>query len=75
LDRADDLFLRSLEIANQQSALAWALRAATSAAELRISRNRIESAWDILAPVYDRFTEGFESLDLRKGRVVLDKLR
>lgn len=73
-DRAEELFLRSLKIANQQSALAWALRAATSAAELRIGQNRIESARDILVPVLDRFTEGFGTSDLRRAKAVLDRL-
>ena len=72
VDRANELFLRSLEIANQQTALAWALRAATSAAELRIGQGRVESARDILAPVFGRFTEGFDSSDLQKAKAVLD---
>jgi tetratricopeptide (TPR) repeat protein len=74
-NQAEDLFLRSLEISKQQSALAWALRAATSAAELRIRRDRIGEARDILAPVYSRFTEGFESSDLKQARALLDRLR
>jgi predicted ATPase/DNA-binding winged helix-turn-helix (wHTH) protein len=75
LDRAETLFRRSLEIADQQSALSWALRTATSTAQLRCGQDRIDEARDVLAPIYDRFTEGFESSDLKKGKMLLDRLR
>ncbi len=75
LARAEELFLQSLDLAHRQSALSWALRAATSAAQLRMSQDRIDEAWDVLAPVYGRLTEGFETADVKEGGAVLDRLR
>ena len=75
LPRADELFLRSLEMARQQYALAWELRTAISLARLRLAQNRHDDALAVLAPVYDRFTEGFESFDLKAARQLLDQLR
>jgi hypothetical protein len=39
--------------------LSWELRAATSLARLWRDHDRIEEAYQLLAPIYDRFTEGF----------------
>jgi predicted ATPase len=75
LPRVNELFLRSLEMARQQYALAWELRTATSLARLRLAQSRHEDAFAVLAPVYDRFTEGFESFDLKAARQLLDQLR
>lgn len=72
---ADPLFLRSLEMARQQYALAWELRTATSLARLRLAQNRHDDAVAVLAPVYDRFTEGFESFDLKAAKQLLDQFR
>jgi predicted ATPase len=62
-------------MARQQYALAWELRTATSLARLRLAQNRHDDAFAVLAPVYDRFTEGFESFDLKAARQLLDQLR
>ena len=75
LVQAESLFIRSLEIARQQSALAWELRTATSLARLRMRQGRHIDARDVLAPVYARFTEGFESSDLKTAKHLLDQLR
>jgi predicted ATPase len=75
LPRVNELFLRSLEMARQQYALAWELRTATSLARLRLAQNRHDDAFAVLAPVYDQFTEGFESFDLKAARQLLDQLR
>src|SRR3984893_1025109 len=75
LHQAEDLFLRSLKLAGQQSTLAWELRAATSTARLRISQDRFDEAWGVVASVCDRFTEGFESSDLKAAKALLDRLR
>jgi predicted ATPase/DNA-binding winged helix-turn-helix (wHTH) protein len=74
LPQAEDLFLRSLEMADRQSALAWELRAATSLARLRLMQDRAGAALDVLAPVYDRFSEGFENSDLKAAKALLDRL-
>ena len=47
--------------------------AATSLARLRRDQGRIKEARELLAPVYDRFTEGFETADLKAARALLDE--
>jgi predicted ATPase/DNA-binding winged helix-turn-helix (wHTH) protein len=74
LSLAEDYLLQSLELARRQSALAWELRAATGLAHLRFTQHRFDEARDVLAPVYDRFTEGFESFDLIAARELLERL-
>ena len=71
---AEYWFSRSLDLAREQSALAWELRAATSLAHLRARQGRGDEALRILRPVYERFTEGFDTLDLRVAKRLLDKL-
>ena len=46
-----------------------------SLARLRLAQNRRDDALAVLAPVYDRFTEGFESFDLKAARQLLDRLQ
>jgi predicted ATPase len=74
LTSAEGCLLQSLELAGRQSALAWQLRTATSLARLRLMQNRFDEARAVLAPVYDRFTEGFESSDVRIARDLLDRM-
>jgi hypothetical protein len=74
LSLAEDYLLHSLELANRQSALAWELRTATSLAQLRMMQNRSGDAWTLLAPVYDRFTEGLGNSDLKTAKALLDRL-
>jgi predicted ATPase len=71
---AEGYFLKSLELAKRQSALAWQLRTATSLARLWRILNLHDEARAVLAPVYARFTEGFESSDLQAARELLDQL-
>jgi predicted ATPase/DNA-binding winged helix-turn-helix (wHTH) protein len=71
---ADDHFRRSLEWARRQDVLSWELRAALSLARLRVRQDRQADARQILAPVYGRFTEGFETADLRAARALLETL-
>ncbi len=71
---AESLLMRSLEIARQQSALAWELRTATSLARLWMGQGRHIDAQDVLAPVHARFTEGFESSDLKVAKALLGEL-
>jgi predicted ATPase/DNA-binding winged helix-turn-helix (wHTH) protein len=71
---AERYFLRSLDLAQQQQALAWELRTATSLARLRLAQGRETEARQSLRAVYDRFTEGFETADLRVARALLDQV-
>ncbi len=71
---AEGYFLKSLELAKRQAALGWQLRTATSLARLWMMQNRHDEAHAVLAPVFARFTEGFESSDLQAAREMLDQL-
>ena len=72
--RAEASFRRALEIAQQQQAKAWELRAATSLARLWGEQGRRTQAHDLLAPVYGWFTEGFDAADLKEAKGLLDEL-
>jgi predicted ATPase len=72
--KAEAYFERSLTVAGAQQAKSWELRAATSTARLWRDQDKRDEARDLLAPVYDWFTEGSGTLDLKKAKVLLDKL-
>jgi predicted ATPase len=71
---AEEHLRQSLEWARRQGALSWELRAATSLAELQRLEGRIPEARMSIAEVYDRFTEGFATADLRSARALIDEL-
>jgi predicted ATPase/DNA-binding winged helix-turn-helix (wHTH) protein len=71
---AADCLMQSIAVAREQSALAWELRSATALARLLFENGRRDQARDTLAPVYDRFTEGFETADLRIARQLIHDL-
>jgi predicted ATPase len=71
---AEDHFRQALDWARRQGALSWELRAATSLARLLRDRDGIGEARDVLAPIYDRFTEGFGTADLQAAKQLLDEL-
>jgi predicted ATPase len=60
--------------ARTQKAKSWELRAATSLARLWRDRGKRQQAHDLLAPVYGWFTEGFDTLDLKEAKALLDEL-
>lgn len=64
-------FHQSLDIARQQQAKSWELRAAISLARLWRQQGKRQEALDLLAPVYGWFTEGFDTADLREARSLL----
>ena len=74
-DQAEILFTRSLEIARNQQARCWELRAACDLASLWQSKGRAEEALQLLQPVYVQFTEGFDSADLQHAKRILDGLQ
>jgi predicted ATPase len=74
-EEADACFRKALEWAQGQDALSWQLQAATSLARLLRGRGRSADANACLAPVYSRFTEGFDSADLTAARALLDGLK
>ena len=72
---AEECFREALDTTRKQHALLWELRVALSLARLRVIERRTDEARQLLASVYDRFTEGFEAPDLRAARALLDTLR
>ena len=71
---AEDHFRQGLDWARRQGALSWELRCATSLARLRRDQARSKEARELLAPVYDRFTEGFATADLKAAEALIDDL-
>ena len=74
VDAAEGLYRKALEIAREQEAKLWELRATASLARLCRDRGRRTEARDLLAPVYGWFTEGFGTPDLREAKALLDSL-
>ena len=66
---------QALDLARGQGALAWELRCATSLARLAHARGDGAEARNLLSAVHDRFTEGFETADLRAARTMLAALQ
>ena len=71
---AEDSIRHALEIARKQEALFWELRAALGLARVRADQGRGDEARRLVAEVYDRFTEGFETPDLRAAKAFLDEV-
>ncbi len=72
--RAEDCFGHALAVARSQQAKSWELRAAISMARLWREQGKRDEARDLLAPVYGWFTEGFDTLDLKQAKALLDEL-
>jgi predicted ATPase len=72
---AEDYFRQALDWARRQGAQSWELRAAASLARLLCDQGRSAEAVALLQPVYDRFTEGFETADLKAAKALLDALQ
>jgi predicted ATPase len=72
--KAETYFERALAVARQQQAKSWEMRAAMSMARLWCDQGKRRQAQDLLAPVYGWFTEGFDTLDLKEAKALLDEL-
>jgi predicted ATPase len=73
-EAAEELYCKALNIAREQEAKLWELRAAVSLARLRHDQGCPVEARDLLAPVYEWFTEGFDTRDLKEAKALLDEL-
>ena len=71
---AEAYFRKTIDIAKGQSAKSWELRAATSLARLLRDTNRRDEARSMLAEIYNWFTEGFDTADLKDAKALLDEL-
>jgi predicted ATPase len=72
--KAEAHFERAIAIAREQRARSWELRAATSMARLWREQGKRRQARDLLVPIYGWFTEGFDTLDLKGAKALLEEL-
>jgi predicted ATPase len=72
--KADAYFERALAVAQQQKARSFELRAAMSMARLWRNQGKRQEARELLGPIYGWFTEGFDTLDLKEAKALLDEL-
>jgi predicted ATPase len=73
--QAEACFHQALAVACRQQAKAWELRAAMSLSQLWQRQGKRAAAYDLLAPVYGWFTEGFDTADLQEAKTLLEGLR
>ena len=71
---AEGYFLKAIEIAHRQQAKSLELRAATSLARLWQQQGKKTEAWQMLAEIYNWFTEGFDTKDLQEAKALLGEL-
>ena len=71
---AESLLFKALGLARKQHALAWELRSATALARLWLKQQRPIPARQLLAPVYERFKEGFATSELLRAQRLLERL-
>ena len=70
----ESYFERALTVARQQQAKSWELRAAMSMARLWRDQGKLDEARGLLTPVYNWFTEGFDTRDLKEAKALLEML-
>jgi predicted ATPase len=73
-DEAQECFHRAIEIARRQQAKSWELRATTSLARLLDRHGKRDEARTMLADIYNWFTEGFDTADLKDAKTLLEQL-
>jgi predicted ATPase len=73
-EKAEKYFEHAVAVARQQQAKSWELRAAMSLARLWRDQGKPQQALELLAPVYGWFTEGFDTLDLKEAKALLEEL-
>jgi predicted ATPase len=72
--RAEAYFERAIAVARKQQAKSWELRAATNMARLWRDQGKRNEGRELLAPIYNWFTEGFDTLDLKEAKALLNEL-
>lgn len=73
-EEAEVALRASIDWARQQQARSWELRSSTTLAELLVGRGQRDAARDVLEPIFNWFTEGLDTHDLKVARSVLDSL-
>jgi predicted ATPase len=74
VNEAESCFRRASAVAREQGAKFWELRAGMSLARLWCEQGRRKEAYDLLVPIYDWFTEGFDTPDLKEAQALLREL-
>ncbi|SLN69294.1 adenylate/guanylate cyclase domain-containing protein [Oceanibacterium hippocampi] len=74
VSESETCFRKAIAVAQAQNARGWELRAATNLARLWLDQGKPDDARDLLRPIYDWFTEGFETADLKCAQSLLDEL-
>jgi len=72
---AEELYHKALDVAKEQKAKLWEFRAAVSLAKVRRDQGRRAEAYNLLAPIYGWFTEGFDTPDLKEAKALLEELQ
>ena len=72
--QAETCLREAIAWAREQQAKSWELRASTTLAEVLLSQGQRDAARELLVPIYNWFTEGFETGDLRAARRLLDSV-
>ena len=72
--KAEAYLVQALAVAREQQAKSWELRTATSMARLWRDQGKRQCAHDLLAPIYGWFTEGFDTLDLKEAKALVNEL-
>ena len=72
--KAETHFERALAVARTQQAKSWEIRATMSMARLWRDQGKVQQARELLVPVYGWFTEGFDTLDLKEAKALLEEL-
>ena len=74
LSEAENAMQQAIDVARRQNAKSWELRGAMSLARLRQQQGRRVEAVALLAPILGWFKEGFDTVDLKEAKALLDKL-
>jgi class 3 adenylate cyclase/predicted ATPase len=72
---AEDCFRHAIDCARRQGAKSWQLRGALSLSRLWREQGKHEDARKLLAEIYGWFTEGFDTVDLKEAKTLLEELR
>ena len=73
LAQAEECFQQALDVSRKQQAKSFELRAAMSLARLWQRQGKRQEAYDLLAPIYGWFTEGFDTADLKDAKILLQE--
>jgi len=74
VEEAEAQLRESIDCARHQQARSWELRTSTTLAELLVERGEREAARELHIPIYNWFTEGFHTHDLKHAKALLEKL-